>query len=101
MPDTVHKLDPKSVTIEAWPREGILRLVLISDTHMQHRNLVMPEGDVLIHAGDLTNKGRVKDIKEFDDWLGELEYKHKIVVFGNHDTENDSIAIRKAGRGEV
>jgi len=94
----VNKLDHKTVPTDAWPREGFLRLVLISDTHMQHRKLVMPKGDVLIHAGDFTNKGRVKDINEFDSWLGELDYAHKIVVFGNHDTETDSLAIRRDGR---
>ena len=100
MPETVQKLDDKAVLMDSWPREGVLRLVLISDTHMQHRKLVMPKGDVLIHAGDFTNKGRVKDIKEFDSWLGELDYAHKIVVFGNHHTETDRRAIRKDGRGE-
>ena len=96
----VNKLDNKTAPTDAWPREGFLRLVLISDTHMQHRKLVMPKGDVLIHAGDFTNKGRVKDIKEFDSWLGELDYAHKIVVFGNHDTETDSLAIKRDGRGD-
>ena len=100
MSETVQKLDHKAVPMDSWPREGVLRLVLISDTHMQHRKLVMPKGDVLIHAGDFTNKGRVKDIKEFDSWLGELDYEHKIVVFGNHDTETDRRAIRKDGRGD-
>ena len=59
----------------------------------------MPKGDLLIHAGDFTNQGRAKDIKDFDDWLGGLDYIHKIVVFGNHDTETDALAIKKAGRG--
>ena len=101
MSDTVNKLDPKTVNYGSWPRDGILRVVLISDTHMQHRKLVMPKGDMLIHAGDFTNKGRAKDIKDFDDWLGEMDYKHKIVVFGNHDTETDALAIRKDGRGNI
>ena len=84
----------------SWPREGRIRVVLISDTHMQHRKLVMPKGDLLIHAGDFTNQGRAKDIKDFDDWLEGLDYRHKIVVFGNHDTETDALAIKKSGRGE-
>lgn len=29
-----------------------MRLVCISDTHNSHRSLHLPEGDVLIHAGD-------------------------------------------------
>ena len=95
----MQKLDPNTLGHGSWPREGILRVVLISDTHMQHRKLVMPKGDLLIHAGDFTNQGRAKDIKDFDDWLGGLDYRHKIVVFGNHDTETDALAIKKAGRG--
>ena len=101
MSATVNKLDPKTVNYGSWPREGILRVVLISDTHMQHRKLDMPKADMLIHAGDFTNKGRAKDIKDFDDWLGEMDYKHKIVVFGNHDTETDALAIMKDGRGNI
>ena len=100
MNENIKKLDPNTLPLGSWPKEGILRVVLISDTHMQHRKLVMPKGDLLIHAGDFTNKGRKKDIKDFDDWLGSLDYKHKIVVFGNHDTETDILAINKAGRGE-
>ena len=93
MSEQVQKLDPNTLGHGSWPREGIMRVVLIFDTHMQHRKLVMPKGDLLIHAGDLTNKGRAKDIKDFDDWLGGLDYRHKIVVFGNHDTETDALAI--------
>lgn len=29
-----------------------LRVVCVSDTHGRHRNVVVPDGDVLIHAGD-------------------------------------------------
>lgn len=101
MSESVNKLDPQTLTLGSWPQEGIMRIVLISDTHMQHRKLVMPEGDLLIHAGDFTNKGRKMDIKDFDDWLGGLDYRHKIVVVGNHDTETDILAINKAGRVEI
>ena len=30
----------------------------------------IPEGDVLVHAGDLTNTGGLKEIKEFCTWMG-------------------------------
>ena len=32
--------------------EGVVRLVLVSDTHTKHEMLDLPKGDVLIHAGD-------------------------------------------------
>ena len=37
---------------------GVLRFVLISDMHTMHRRLQVPDGDVLIHAGDFTLYGR-------------------------------------------
>ena len=63
-----------------------MRLVLISDTHGQHRKFAIPEGDVLIHAGDFMYSGRyMMEISDFNDWLGSLPHKHKVVVAGNHD----------------
>eukprot|EP01088_Endostelium_zonatum_P006429 TRINITY_DN18558_c0_g1_i1.p1 TRINITY_DN18558_c0_g1~~TRINITY_DN18558_c0_g1_i1.p1 ORF type:complete len:376 (-),score=89.34 TRINITY_DN18558_c0_g1_i1:71-1198(-) len=62
-----------------------LRVICTSDTHSHHRELKMPEGDVFIHAGDWTKHGTVEEVKEFNEWLGSLKYKHKIVIAGNHD----------------
>jgi Icc-related predicted phosphoesterase len=62
-----------------------MKIVCISDTHGQHRQLVMPRGDILIHAGDMTVKGTILQINDCLDWLASLPYKHKIVIAGNHD----------------
>ena len=62
-----------------------MRIVAISDTHCQHRNIQLPEGDVLIHAGDATNSGTLAQLKDFAEWFDALDYKHKIYVPGNHD----------------
>ena len=72
--------------------EGVIRIVLISDTHNLHRTLHMPEGDILVHAGDFTNNGTQKEIKDFDTWLAGLDYQHKILVPGNHDTGTEEKA---------
>ena len=45
----------------------------------------MPDGDLLIHAGDFTNYGKKEHIIDFNSWLGELPHKHKVVVNGNHE----------------
>lgn len=37
------------------------RFVCISDTH--NANIALPKGDVLIHAGDLTNKGSYSEVR--------------------------------------
>jgi Icc-related predicted phosphoesterase len=62
-----------------------MRLVLISDTHERHADIVMPPGDVLVHAGDITMSGEESAVAEFDRWLGTLDYRHKVVIAGNHD----------------
>ena len=50
----------------------ILTLVCLSDTHELHREVEVPPGDILIHAGDFTfMSGRRSQIKDFDLWLGE------------------------------
>jgi Icc-related predicted phosphoesterase len=62
-----------------------MRIVCISDTHARHAGLVVPDGDVLVHAGDLTRRGSEKDVRAFDDWLRTLPHRHKVVIAGNHD----------------
>ncbi len=46
-----------------------MKLIAISDTHGFHRSLEIPEGDILIHAGDLTRHGILDDVREFNDFL--------------------------------
>jgi predicted phosphodiesterase len=63
-----------------------MRIVLISDTHELHRELVVPHGDLLIHAGDFTVLSkRPWMYRHFDLWLGELPHRHKIIIPGNHE----------------
>lgn len=64
----------------------IRRIVCISDTHGLHRRVSVPEGDLLIHAGDFMGAGRSLDeITDFNAWLGDQPHPYKIVVAGNHD----------------
>src|ERR1700744_4768458 len=64
-----------------------MRLVIISDTHGQHDQIKdMPEGDILIHAGDFMNSGTdLQEVTSFNRWLGEQHFKYRIVCAGNHD----------------
>jgi Icc-related predicted phosphoesterase len=62
------------------------RLVLISDTHNLHPFLNIPEGDILIHAGDFVKRSKDKSLyKDFNKWLGKQNFKHRIVIAGNHE----------------
>jgi Icc-related predicted phosphoesterase len=62
-----------------------MRIVCVSDTHGWHRDVAVPDGDVLVHAGDITRKGELDTVEDFDRWLGTLPHRHKVVVCGNHD----------------
>ncbi|OAQ73058.1 metallophosphoesterase domain-containing protein [Pochonia chlamydosporia 170] len=66
----IFKLDPVTV-------------VCISDTHNTYPEV--PDGYVLVHAGDLSKSGTFEQIQETLTWLNSLPHEHKIVVAGNHD----------------
>ncbi len=62
-----------------------MRIVVLSDTHSLHWDLEVPEGDVLVVAGDLTKRGELDELEEVNYWLGTLPHRHKVVIAGNHD----------------
>lgn len=62
-----------------------MKIICISDTHNRHRDLDIPIGDILIHAGDFTEAGTLKETEDFLNWFGSQPHKHKIFIAGNHD----------------
>ena len=50
----------------------------------------------MLHCGDFTDLGKEEEVEDFNDWLGELDYKHKIVICGNHDLSFDQEMVAKA-----
>lgn len=62
-----------------------MHLVCLSDTHNLHDRLVVPEGDVLLHAGDFTARGTAREVAAFGAFLARQPHRHKVVVAGNHD----------------
>lgn len=73
------------------------KVVCISDTHMQHEGLVLPEGDILIHSGDFGGIGSHMDHFKFSQWMGKQPFKHKLCTPGNHDrySEQQTIAAKE------
>ncbi len=51
-----------------------IRFVCISDTHSHLEEILekIPDGDVLIHAGDFTRRGFLNEIEAFNFALGEF-----------------------------
>jgi Icc-related predicted phosphoesterase len=63
------------------------KIVFISDTHNHHSKITLPEGDILIHAGDFSGRGLPEEVGPFFDWIEEQAqiFKHVIFIAGNHD----------------
>lgn len=73
-----------------------LRVVVVSDTHNQHQKLEVPDGDILIHCGDMTNRGSAPELQEVNAWFEELPHRHKLVISGNMDKRWESQPSKSA-----
>ncbi len=62
-----------------------MRIITLSDTHGKHNRIDVPDGDVLIHAGDVSSGGNRYEVIEFFDWFTCLKHPNKIFIPGNHD----------------
>ena len=69
-----------------------MRILHISDTHGFHRQLSnLPKVDIIIHSGDVSWAGSSSEILDFIEWFGELDYRYKIFIGGNHDDSLDGV----------
>ena len=59
----------------------------ISDTHTYHHNLLIKPCDFIVHAGDFTSYGRMKEVIDFLDWYSKVPAEFKILICGNHEVE--------------
>lgn len=68
-----------------------MKIVAFSDTHNHHRKIKIPNGDMLIFAGDMSRNGKTMEVVAFLDYVERLPHRYKLVVPGNHDIciEND------------
>lgn len=64
-------------------REHTVKVVALSDTH--NRFPEVPNGALLIHAGDATMTGTLREMKTFVEWMESLPHTYKVFVAGNHD----------------
>ena len=63
-----------------------MRLIHLSDTHGRHMQLTdLPQADIIVHTGDITEDGTIEEAEDFIEWFCSLPYRHKIFIAGNHD----------------
>lgn len=82
-----------------------VRIVIISDTHELHERMLLPDGDVLIHAGDILFADRFTfrwlsshRLMQFFKWFNAQSHPCKLVIAGNHDTQIvklGSVAVKR------
>jgi predicted phosphodiesterase len=72
------------------PTASPIRVVCISDTHNTQPQL--PDGDILIHAGDLTQSGTQAELEAQIEWLDRQPHRFKLAIAGNHELCVDSKA---------
>lgn len=72
----------------------------IADTHRQHRELTIPECDILIYCGDMCSfrNNDIETLRDIDVWFSEQPVGEVICVAGNHDflLENDGYQFQNA-----
>ena len=68
------------------------RIVCISDTHNHApgEGYTLPKGDILIHAGDLTNQGSYAELKKAVEWIEKADFAVKIVIAGTQNTDTST-----------
>jgi Icc-related predicted phosphoesterase len=66
-----------------------MKILTISDTHTKHNQIPLEwlePADMIIHAGDISSMGSLREIENFCNWFDRLDqYDHKIFIAGNHD----------------
>jgi hypothetical protein len=71
--------------------------LFISDTYGHHEELLLPRGDMIIHAGNLTKDGTEPEVRDFLDWFSHLNYRYRIFISGTRDVlfEKEPELIRR------
>ncbi|KAK3307136.1 Metallo-dependent phosphatase-like protein [Chaetomium strumarium] len=71
---------------------GPVTVVCLSDTHNTNPTSV-PDGDILLHAGDLSQYGNFAELQAQLAWLQSQPHPHKVVIAGNHDLILDTAFV--------
>ena len=81
-----HSLRPLQCSKET------ITIVCVSDTHNSRPSL--PNGDLLLHTGDLSQYGTFDEVQAQLDWLNLQTHRFKFMIAGNHDLILDDSFVK-------
>jgi len=63
------------------------KIIMVSDTHNKHNQIVLPEGNILVHSGDFSGMGKQSEVKNFFKWIEKQSeiFEHIVFIAGNHE----------------
>ena len=59
-----------------------VRIVCVSDTHNDDLTGQVPDGDIFLHAGDMTDDGTYDELEMALGWIRKLPHKLKLIIPG-------------------
>ena len=71
-----------------------MRIVALADTHLQNWKVKVPPSDIFIFAGD-NDINSIKQLEDFNVWLGTINSTYKIWIGGNHDLLLENISLKE------
>lgn len=74
-----------------------VRIVCVSDTHNDNPTDHVPDGDIFLHAGDMTDNGTYEEMKTALDWIRKLPHKLKLIIPGIWFSHEASESIHRRG----
>lgn len=63
----------------------MMKIVCLADSHGRHSDIDVPDGDILIHAGDFLAHQKQMALFDFNRWFTKQPHTYKIIIAGNHD----------------
>ncbi|KAH7078530.1 Metallo-dependent phosphatase-like protein [Paraphoma chrysanthemicola] len=79
----------KRSSLKVYSPAEPVRFLLISDTHSHQLPSNLPECDVLLHCGDMTEDGSPESIFEAIQAIASIQAELKLVIAGNHEISLD------------
>lgn len=82
------------------PAKTTVKIMIISDTHGASSlpgQAELPKVDILLHCGDLTNRGQLHEYESTVSLLSSIDAELKLVIAGNHDITLDADYWRAHG----